>query len=469
MSGDILAMQSYWTLIDTLRGGVESMRAAGETYLPRNAAEDTVDYQARLKYAAFSDIFSDTINSVASRPFSKKIIVEEYPVELETALDNVDGTGADITGFASEVFEAGTSYGVDFILVEMPELKSGEAANLQAFRQSGARPYLVPIKASDLICIKTSFSGGEEVFTEFRYRADYEDESGNAVQCVRAIYRDQILDKDGKIVGFDAPYFEVCEKSGDAWSLTESDGLGIPEIPVVPFLTGRRVGDGWQVRPPMRGAAEMQVEHYQQENQIKYAVTQTAFAMYVAMGVDQPIDPKTNKPAKVKVGPGMFVFLGAGGEGGAPDLKIIQPETSSLEFMQKRMQETEAQIRELGKQPLTAGSNNITVIAASFASQKANSAAQQWAMNLRGSLERAVRLMAMWMGAADAKPKVTVHTDFAVLSQDDKSMEWVDKARDRDDISGEQWAREAKRRGHLEADYDYHNDVGFLKRENRDD
>ena len=394
---------------------------------------------------------------------------ESYPSELEKVLANVDGAGADITAFASEVFEAGISYGADFILVEMPVLKSGAASSLKSFKESGARPYLVPIRASDVISIKTATVNGEEVFTEFRYKADYEGEDGAEITCVRGIYRDQIQDDVGAITGYAAPFFEVYEKNGDKWSLADSGELGIGEIPVVPFLTGRRYGSGWRIRPPMRGAAELQVEHYQQENQIKYSVTQTAFPVYVAVGVAQPMDAE-GKPAKVKVGPGAFVFLAPGSENSkGPDLKVVQPETSSLEFMQKRMEATEKQIRELGRQPLTAGSNNITVIAASFASQKANSAAQQWAMNLRNTLENAIRIMSLWVGKPKVEPKVTVHTDFAVLAQSDQSMDWVDNARERGDISGEQWAREAKRRGHLEPEYDFDADLDIIIHENDPD
>ena len=44
-------MAPRWHLIETLLGGTEAMRAAGETYLPRHSEETDKGYEERLSAA----------------------------------------------------------------------------------------------------------------------------------------------------------------------------------------------------------------------------------------------------------------------------------------------------------------------------------------------------------------------------------------------------------------------------------
>jgi hypothetical protein len=458
---DIAAMQFHWTMIDTILGGTEAMRNAGEAYLRRHVAESSEDYQLRLKHAVFTNVFEDTLSSVSSRPFSKEVQFDELDADLSVLMLDVDGAGSDLTEFTKEMFEAGTAYGLDFVLVDMPAV----AANMSVrdFRRSGKRPYLVPVRASELLAVSSAMVNGAELFTEFRYVADYESEEHGAIECVVVLYRDPILeDQTGAITGYGPAQFEVYEKtrSGD-WGIVEGGAIGIEEIPVVPFLTSSRIGRSWRVRPPMRAAAELQIYHYQVENGLDHATTQICFPVIAAIGMEEPTNPDGTK-GKVTIGPGTFIFVPPAAEGVTPDLKIIETSAQPLEFVQKRLDRIEANIRELGRQPLAAGSNNITVIGAAHASQKANSAAQQWAISAQNTLVNAVRLMGVWLGK-EVTPKIAIHTDFAITAASSESaMDHVDKAAENEWISPQQWGKEAKRHGVLSPDYDPYEDSELL-------
>jgi hypothetical protein len=75
----------------------------------------------------------------------------------------------------------------------------------------------------------------------------------------------------------------------------------------------------------------------------------------------------------------------------------IEPDATSLKFLAEEIEKTIQQMRELGRQPLTAQTGNLTVVTTQFAAQKGNSAIQAWALNLKDAMENALRYTAMWL------------------------------------------------------------------------
>jgi hypothetical protein len=111
-------------------------------------------------------------------------------------------------------------------------------------------------------------------------------------------------------------------------------------------------------------------------------------------------------------------------------------------------------LRELGRQPLTAQTGNLTVVTTAFAGDKANSVIQAWAINLKDALENAFHITAMWMNRSDG-PSVKLDPDFDIGLSDEKDTDALLKLRDIGDISAETLGNEFKRRGILSAEYDY--------------
>lgn len=135
--------------------------------------------------------------------------------------------------------------------------------------------------------------------------------------------------------------------------------------------------------------------------------------------------------------------------------KILEPGAMSMEFLRNQIKDTMKELREIGKQPLTADSGNLTVVTTAFAAKKGNSAVQAWAINLAFALERAFHMTALWMNKTDdTKIDVKVDTDFDVGFGDDQSFEYVLNLRERGEISREATLTEAIRRGILNADFD---------------
>lgn len=459
-SADAKAMDSYLTKVSTILGGTEAMRAATQ-YLPKFPEESGARYEFRRQNAKFTNIFQDIVENLAQRPFSNKVEMPEDKTkpELLDFQDDVDGRGNHLHVFAGDVFFYGIANAVDWILVDYTRGVPANAS-LAVEKAAGARPYWVRIPAPAMLAVYSDVVNGKEQITHARF---FESEAkregwGETINRdrVRVLTRDPL---DGG--GYGPARWEVWEKTEaqanaeSKWMMMDEGPISIGEIPLVPFITGRRKGDTWQFTPPMRAAADLQIEHYQQESGLKHAKIMTAFPMLAGNGITPPMDEE-GTPKPVPVGPHAVLFAPMSGDGKHGEWKFIEPSSESLKFLAEDIKETARELRELGRQPLTAQSGNLTVVTTAFAAQKGNAAIQAWALGLKDALENAMMFTAKWLKLADADPSVTVSTDFSLDMGDDKSFDQVLKMADGPDpmISREAAIHEAKRRGILDSDYD---------------
>jgi hypothetical protein len=285
------------------------------------------------------------------------------------------------------------------------------------------------------------------------------------VKRVRIFERQVTMDGD-RVTAVGQPTFRLLEERKDTtsnqsrWEQIDEGILAIDVIPLVPFITGRRREASWCFVPPMQDAAFLQIEHYQQESGLKYASENTAFPMLAGNGVSPPTDA-AGKAITVPIGPKRVLYApptqtGTGAIVGS--WQFIEPNATSLKFLSDEVKETERQLRELGRQPLTADSGNLTVITTAFAASKGNSAIQAWCLNLKDALEQALKITTRWQGDS-TEPEVAVHTDFAIDMESDQAGTVLLEMRRNKDISREALINEAKRRDWLSPEYDADQDL----------
>jgi hypothetical protein len=258
-------------------------------------------------------------------------------------------------------------------------------------------------------------------------------------------------------------WYEIWERiSGEDWHQTGGGEITLGEIPLVAFYTGRRRPGTWIVSTPMSRVADLQVEHFQQETNLKLAKENTAFPMFTAEGVTPPVDEHGN-PVSVPVGPSTVLYAPPDRDGKHGTWGVIEPSATSLAFLAAERDRTEQQMRELGRQPLTAGTAGLTQVAAAYASQRASSAIQAYVYNLKDCLEKAMRYAAQWLGL-DIEPEIRIDTDFAINIGDDKAPELLWQMAQGEDafISRQQFLAEMKRRGILMPEYDYDADMELI-------
>lgn len=458
-SSDHEAMAPFWRKVDAIMGGAETIRKAGEEYLPRFEAEGRDAYERRRKNARFTNIFRDIVENLAQKPFSTEVMVsDDAPEAISDFVEDVNGCGDNLHTFAGVTFFNGIAYAADWILVDYIN-SPGPNATVAQERAAGARPIWARYPATSVLAAYSDFIGGREEFVHVRL-AESEVERTGYTEATKE--RVRVLNREKTPDGYAPATWEVFEKQKDKngrenWTSISSGVFSIGVIPLVPFVAGRRMGKSWRFHPPMRDVADLQVEHYQQENGLKNVKELTAFPMLAGNGVSPEIG-EDGKPVALVVGPSTILYTG-GGESGSASWGFVEPAATSMRFLADDIEATAKELRELGRQPLTAQSGNLTVVTTAFAAQKGNSAIQAWALGLKDALENALRLTAQWLKVDDANATVIVNTDFDLGIGDDDTFQHVVAMYRDGTISRDQLVHEAKRRGIVDQDYDPDDDL----------
>lgn len=471
-SSDYSAMSAYWEMVSTILAGTEAMRKARERYLPKFEAETQEDYDCRVKNAPFTNIYRDIVEGLAAKPFAKELgLVESKSSDAMRGLaEDIDGRGNNLHVFGGHLFFAGINDAVTWILVD--KTRVGPEVRSRADEQrAGARPYWVHIPACRLVAVYSVMKGSQEVIVHARILEPAVIRDGFGERSVKRvrIFNREVQMAGETVTAVGPPTFTLMEERKDAtsseskWEQIDQGALAIDVIPLVPFITGRRMEGSWRFVPPMQDAAFLQIEHYQQESGLKYASDNTAFPMLAGNGVSPPTDP-TGKPVTAPIGPKRVLYApptqtGTGVVSGSWD--FIEPTGTSLTFLANQLKERERQLRELGRQPLTADSGNLTVVTTAFAASKGNSAVQAWVINLKDALEQALQLTARWQ-AESVEPEVSVHTDFAIDMESDQAGTVLLEMRRNKDISRAALIEEAKRRDWLSPEYDEKKDLELI-------
>jgi len=472
VSTDYEAMAPYWQTVTAILGGAGAMREAGETYLPRFPNETTVDYDYRRANARFTNIYSDVVTSLSRKPFGEEVaLADGTPDRIKVLAEDIDGRGNNLHVFAAETFFDGVNDAVSWVLVDYTratERTDGQRLSLSDERVQGLRPYWVRIPADRMLAVYSDVVRGSEIVTHARIREDVVMRDGFdevAVERVRMFDREPVyamLD-DGTVTDTVIDYapatFTIYEKRVEAvgrrtksdWQIVDQGPVTLGVIPLVPFVTGKRIGGGWRFYPPLQGVADLQIEHYQQETALKSIKELTAFPMLAGNGVQPAMNG--GQVVAVPVGPRSVLYAPPNGENGNHgEWAFIEPSAESLRFLAEEVKSTETQMRELGRQPLSV-STGITVVAAAFASQKATSVLQAWALGLKDCLEQCLALTADWLNLG-IEPEISWNLDDLDLTDDDKGPTSIMEARKNGDLSRETVWSEFRRRGVLAADFD---------------
>lgn len=447
-SKDIEAMVPYWTKVDDIVEGYDAIKNAGKTYLPKFSGEEKVDYDTRLEHTKFTNIYRDVLEGLATKPFEDEVKLlgeeEKIPEEIRQFIENVDGAGSHITVFSALTFFNGINSAIDWIMIDYP--KKDESIRTKADqKKAGIRPFWTHILAKNVLEVRSNVVGEEEVITYFRLfepaHADNED-------------RVRVFERIGNNVTWVLhEYNPKAEKDEDLFIEVDSGVISIGVIPFVPFSTGRRDGKSYKFYPPMRDAADLQITLYRNESALEFIKTMAGYPMLAANGMKPQVDEK-GKAEKLAIGPMKVLYGVPDGAGNHGEWKFIEPNANSMEFLQKNIDKTKQDLRELGRQPLTALSQQLTTVTTSVAAGKAKSAVTAWAFMLKDALENALKMTALWMNVT-YDPEVHVFTGFDNVLDDGKDLDALNSARDRGDISQETYLAEFKRRKVLSPEFSY--------------
>lgn len=440
-ANDISQMRPYWDKVAAILGGRDTIIAGGQAYLPKFPEESDKDYDYRLSLAKFTNIYRDVTEGLATKPFESEVTIniegaEDVPSELQELVENIDGSGNNLTMFSALSFFNAINYAVDWIFIDYPTIPEDRVITRADAKRLRLKPFWTHVLASNVLEVKTEVIGSEDVISYMRIK-----EPG---------------------VNGAKTYIREFRRSGDTvtWSLWETEGdtpvaggtLSIGIIPMVPVITGRRDGKSWKFFPPMQDAADLQITLYQNETALEYIKTLSSYPMLAGNGMKPPMEADGKTPKRVSVGPSRVLWGVPDGAGNHGTWSYVEPQANSMEFLKKDISSTKQDLRELGRQPLTALSSQLTTVTTSIAAGKARSAVTAWALGLKDSLEQAFLITCMYM-KLPYEPQVTVYTGFDNVLDDGKDLDTLNAARDRGDLSQETYWFELKRRKVLSPEF----------------
>lgn len=440
-ASDILTMVPYWQKVTDILGGLDYIRMGREDYLPKFPKEEEEDYKFRLSLSKFTNIYRDVLEGLATKPFEEEITLiggKSIPREISNFIENVDGSGTHLSQFSALTFFNGINYALDWIFIDYP-ITDNKILNQAEARKMGIKPFWSHVLAKNVLVVKTEIVGSEEVLSYIKIREP-------AILLEEEKIR--VFERDGDLVTW------TVYKEG---LIVDTGVLSIPVIPLVPFITGRRDGKTWKFFPVMQDAADLQITLYQNETQLEYVKTLAGYPMLAANGM-RPEKKANGEPKPVAIGPGRIMYGLPDGAGNHGEWKFIEPSANSLEFLKKDIAQTKQDLRELGRQPLTALSTQLTTTTTSIAAGKARSAVTAWALSLKDTLENALVITAMFMNIS-YEPEVNVYTGFDNVLDDGSDLDTLNAARDRGDLSQETYLFELKRRKVLSPEFKYEDEV----------
>lgn len=450
-SKDNAAMYDYWKQVGDIVEGYKAIKKARDEYLPKFSGETDDDYENRIKTTKFTNIYRDVLEGLSCKPF-------EEPVQLvpsddggevnETILEfckDVDGQGNTLSTFSAVTFFNGINNAMDWIFVDFPDVPKESIKTLKDFKDAKLKPYWTHVLAKNVLEANMVSDGGEKVL---KYVRIYEAATEEDEEAVREFFRD---DETGEVTWKLHRANPNAKEQKDAFILEREGTLTLKRIPLVPFITGRKDGEGFKLFPPMQDAADLQITLYNNESSLEFTKTMACYPMLAANGVSAPKD-KNGNPEKLGVGPMRVLYAPPNGDGNHGSWAFIEPSAMSMEFMQKSIDKTKQDLRELGRQPLTALSTQLTTVTTSIAAGKARSAVSAWAYALKDALENALDLTLEFL-SINYDPVVNVYTGFDNVSGDSTDLAELGKARERRDISRETYHSELKRRKVLSSDF----------------
>lgn len=449
-SPDSAAMLDYWDQTDTIVDGTKAMRKAGQKYLPKFVDEDDKEYDFRLQNTKFTNVYRDIVEGLASKPFEEEVSLvtsdtKTPPQQITDFIEDVDGSGSNLTVFASGTFFNGINSAIDWIFVDYPTTDPARVRSVADAKAAGVRPFWSRVLGRNVLEAKTAMIGGKEVLVYMRI---FEPGKPDHVR---------VFERAGDVVIWRL-YVKTDKPapSGNTMFVLEDEGgISIGVIPLVPFITGRRDGRTFRLFPAMLDAADLQIELYQQESGLKHIKTLAAYPMLAGNGITPPTDAN-GKPKKLAVGPNKVLYSKPDASGKVGSWSYVEPAATTMTFLAGDVKTTGEQLREIGRQPLTAQSGNVTVITSAVAAGKARTAVGAWALTLKNALENALVLTCMWLGIKDSEysPEVNVYTEFDDFADGNADLTELGAARTRRDLSQETYWAELKRRKVLSPEFD---------------
>jgi len=397
-------MQQNARLARTLMGGTKAMKAAGQTYLPKNPHEFDDDYAYRLETAHLRNYFKRTVQNTTGKLFAKPFQVEGGLPVIEPITWDIDRGGTDIQAFARDLtISALGGCGMALFLVDRD---TGGDTSAYADQNRKTAPYWANIDIMDLIALRTQVVNGEQTIGQLRYYRTIEkvinEFESEYVQQIRVVEPNQwrVYER-----------IRVPRTQRTIWTQVAGGPNTLGKVTLVPVYLGR--SGFFQAENPINDLADMNLELWQIRSEQRRSLQVNSFPMLVALNYEGDLKD-------IVIGPNSITGI----KGEKSELKFIESNGRHLEAGRLEINDLIDQMRAFGAQFDKPGEVG-TVESASgrmIDAQEATTTLQLWALSLKDSIEMGLGYTVDWLGGDSNKLEqtgvVTMSLDFTrVLSE----------------------------------------------------
>lgn len=289
---DIALAQSWVTRARHFLEGEDTIKAKGQTYLPKSSADQPANsYKLMKDQTIFYPASSRTLEGLAGLIFRKPPVVDGAPEGSVMAriLSALTSEGEDINTFAYNVICERLTSNFMGLLVDMPADEADANLSGDELVNQDMRPFVNLYTFESIVSREYKTLRGVRTLTYVRLRDP--DLSERELRLVDGEYWVTIHRHDGVQLHEGTP-FQPLRKS--------------KPLTRIPFFLNTRIVNGVIEQSPIAKVANLNLTHYRNEGLIAMSKLFQASPQGYVFGVDWPIDPKTGKPFKPVVSPGTF-------------------------------------------------------------------------------------------------------------------------------------------------------------------
>jgi hypothetical protein len=448
----ILAMEPDWQLAAALMGGTRAMRAAKTAYLPKWPNEDQRMYDTRVATATLYPAYQQTVETLAAKPFSKPLTIgEDVPAQIKEWTEDIDLEGRNLHVFGSDLMESALGEGLGGILVDYPTRVRQNAdgttvaiPNTQAAEKAaGLRPYMVHIKAEQLIDCQAARVDGKWRINHLRFS-----------ECV------QEPDPEDRFATIEVAQIRVLEPgTWETWRKKKNAAgteewqphqEGVTTLQYVPFFPvyGKRTGF-MMGKPPMIELGHQNVKHWQSQSDQDTLLHIARVPILVRTGMqDTVMADGTLARQELVIGSSAAVDLPKDAT-----LEYCEHTGSAIGAGKASLDDLKDEMRQTGAEMLVIKPGNSTRIEAASDNIKGMCALQRVALGLQDALNTALQCMADWVKLPSGG-HVAIFMDFGALTLEAAVADLI-SLQQGGILSKETTFKEAQRRGTVSADVDF--------------
>lgn len=422
-------LHERYSLIDTLLGGTEAMRAAGTKYLPREPREAPDNYNSRLNRSVLFPQYEKTVGTSVGKIFAKPLNIA-VSSELERLITDCDGTGTPLRSFAKTITSSAINYGVTYVLVDYPILQND--ASLEDERAAGAYPYFVEIKPTSVLDLSYDYILGIATLTSFRFYEEFEDEDGKYVEQVKEF----TLNRDTREVTW-----TIYRKGKNNKEVVHSFGtmVGLNEIPIVPVYGNKTAP--FLGSPALYGLAQLNVTHWQIYSDYMNIVHMVQCPMLVVTGYQTKTNPDGTQEEMV-ISPNT-VFKTDSENG---DVKWVEVSGNSVNVGKDAISNLESKMAIMGLELVTANTSlPETATGRLLDAAQTSSILSSIAMDVEYALVNMFLYASVYLGISAPTIDIKINTEYTLINN--TSLENILKLYEMGlvkDVEVIQWVRDNK-------------------------